>query len=522
MVRTKESFYSVLEKNAEREGDNILVKEFHLGNKLEFTTREIKEKVDKLANFLAYKGVKKGDKVGIMLINSVEFIISILATQKLGAIPIPMNTFLKAGQIEYILKNSSAKALITQAKFQNELIIPLQNLELNAVIWKERKFEPNHIHFNFNEIYNMDLPNKDAENVNLDDVAIILYTSGTEGKPKGVMLTYKNLLSNVDNIIWAMNYNKDDIFLAYLPMFHSFPLMVNILTPIFLNARIVILKSVKPFSKVIEIVPQEKISVFIGVPEVYAILNKLNLDEKWAKSVRSFIVGAAPVYPEIIKTFNKKFNTKLYEGYGLTECSPAVSVNTEKYYKIGSAGKPLRDYKVKIVDEKGNELPPYQVGEIAVKGDNVMKGYFKDEEKTKKVLRNGWFYTGDLGYLDEEGFLFIKDRKKDLIISKGLNIYPREIEEVLLKHPAVEEVAVVGKRTENGSEYPVAFVKIKEGENLTEKELKKFLLKYLSYHKLPRHIYFLEELPKSPTGKVQKKVLKEIIEVLEQHKNEMN
>jgi len=522
MVGIKENFYSLLEKYAEREGDNVLIKEYHLGNKLQFTTKEIKEKVDKLANFLAYKGIKKGDTIGIMLINSTEFIISLLAAQKLGAIPIPMNTFIKASQIEYILKNSSAKILITQAKFQNELILPLQNLNLEAVIWKERKFEPNNIHYNFNEVFNLDLPQAEAENVDIDDIAVILYTSGTEGKPKGVMLTYKNLLSNVDNIIWAMNYKKEDIFLAYLPMFHSFSLMVTILTPIYLNAKIVILKSVKPFSKVVEIVPKEKISVFIGVPEVYAILNRINIGEEWAKSVNSFIVGAAPVYPEIIKNFNKKFNKKLFEGYGLTECSPAVSVNTEKYYKIGSAGKPLRDYQVKIVDEYDNELPPNEIGEILVKGDNVMKGYYKDERKTNQVLKNGWFYTGDLGYLDEEGFLHVIDRKKDLIISKGLNIYPREIEETLLKHPVVEEVAVIGEKTETGSEYPVAFVKLNEGEKVSEEELKRFLLKYLSYHKLPRHIYFLEELPKRPTGKIQKKILREIIEAVEQHKKKLN
>ena len=296
-------------------------------------------------------------------------------------------------------------------------------------------------------------------------------------------------------------------------MFHIFTLTAMILTPLYLKAQIFILKSVKPFEKIIDVVDKEKITVFMGIPEVYQILTKLELPSNWGETVKYFISGGEPLPVFTAKKFMDKFKGKrILEGYGLTETSPAVSVNSLKEYKLGSVGKPLPDYKVKIIDDNFNDLGINKVGEIAIKGDNIMQGYFNDIEETKKVLKDGWLLTGDLGYIDEEGFLFIVGRKKDLIISKGMNIYPREIEEVLLKHKCIEECAVIGKSCDINGEIPIAFVKLKESCKLSEEEIRNYLYKYIANYKIPKTFYFINNFPKNPSGKILKNVLRKTVE----------
>ncbi len=513
-TKTKvETFYDKLEEHTKNQGEKVFLKDFERKTEICLTFEKFKNFVDRVSNYLLKIGVKKGDRVGVLLVNSYEFFLSLIAIQRLGAIPVPINTFLKAEEIKYIVENSDIKTLITQIKFREIVVKTAKETELENIICKEnidRAFNSLEVH-SFKEALREEPLTDFKIDIFEEDIAIILYTSGTTGKPKGIMLTYKNLLSNVKAIINAMNFTKDDRFLVFLPMFHTFMITAELLTPLYLGATIILLKSVKPFSKVIETVEKENITVFMGVPEIYGVLNKLNLPESWGKSVRYFISGGAPLPLKVLNEFNKKFKTKIYEGYGLTEASPTVSVNTKENYKAGSVGKPIDGVEIKILDENLNELKIGKVGEVAVKGDNVMKGYFNNEKATNEVIKDGWLLTGDYGYIDEDGFLYIVDRKKDLIISKGMNIYPREIEEAILEHPAVEECAVVGKQSETNGEIPVAFVKLKENEKVLEKELKLFLRDKIAFYKIPKVFYFVEFLPKNPSGKILKRKLRELL-----------
>ncbi len=503
------NFYEVIERNAKKFKKKTVLFE----DKTKISHMKLKELVDSFAKYLEVNGVSKGDKVSILMTNSKEFIIAFLAIEKLGAVPVPINTFLKRHEIEYILENSDSKLLITQGKFAKELDGILNEIpNLEKIIWSGDYPPLDEKNLSFEE----GLTLKDFEHIkpkaNLDDVAVIIYTSGTTGKPKGVMLSYKNIFSNIVNITKAVDISHKDRFIVYLPMFHTFTLTATVLLPLYIGASIVIIKSIFPFSNILKQVLLKRVTIFMGVPEVYNALSKAKLPWyfMWFNRLRAFVSGGAPLSEATLKRMKDKFpKVPLLEGYGLSEASPVVSVNRPEKQKPLSVGPPLPDYQVKIVDDELVELPVGKVGEIIVKGDNVMKGYYKNPEATEQTVINGWLLTGDLGYIDEDGFLYIVDRKKDLIISKGINIYPREIEEELMKHPAVELVAVIGKKDEVHGEIPVAFVQLKEGEKVSESELKKFLKDKLANYKIPRHFYFLEELPKNATGKVLKRVLRE-------------
>lgn len=518
MYLREKNFQEILNKTA-KIGDKTFITDFSNGKEINITFSELENLVNRFANFLKMKGIRKGDKVAILLINSYEFVISLLAIQRLGAIPLPLNTFLNSNELKHIFKDSNVKYLISQSDFYESLSSILKETKIKKIIWKDKNISLGIESYTFIEALNVEpLDKKESiTNLNDNDIALILYTSGTTGKPKGVILTYKNIFSNVKNIIEFMGFSQTDRFIIYLPMFHIFTLTAMIFTPLHLGAQIFILKSINPFEKIIEVVDKKKITVFMGIPEVYKILTKLNLPKNWGETVKYFISGGEPLSIATAKKFMDKYKgKKILEGYGLTETSPAISVNSLQEYKLGSVGKPLPDYEIKIVDRDFKDLGINKVGEVIVKGDNVMKGYFNDIEETNKVLKNGWLLTGDLGYIDEDGFLFIVGRKKDLIISKGMNIYPREIEEVLLDHQCVEECAVVGKSCEVNGEVPVAFIKLKDNCKLSERELRNYLQKKIANYKIPRMFFFVENFPKNASGKILKRVLKKTIENIDQ------
>nr|MBP6325053.1 AMP-binding protein [Sulfurospirillum sp.] len=295
--------------------------------------------------------------------------------------------------------------------------------------------------------------------------------------------------------------------------FHSFTLSIMVLLPMFTCSSIVIVRSVFPFANVLKQTLLKQVTIFLGVPTLYNALLKAKIPWyfMWFNKVRIFISGSAPLSEQSLNEFNAKFkNATLLEGYGLSECSPAVCVNRLDWQKPLSVGLPLPSYEVKIVNDEMMEVKTDVVGEIMVKGDCVMQGYLNHPDATDETIVNGWLLTGDLGKKDEDGFIYIVDRKKDLIISKGINIYPREIEEVIYKYEGVDATAVVGLRDEQTKDEDVlAFIQPKEGVELNEMEIRKYLKNHLANFKLPRHIYFVEELPKNATGKVLKRVLKE-------------
>lgn len=504
------NFYEVLEKNSK----TIKNKPAYFIDNRKITWDRLKRKVDTFARALELIGVKKGDLIPILVGNSIEYIVALLGIQKLGAVAVPINTFLKEEEITFILNDTEAKILIASSKFKNNLKNIRQNTKIKKIIWEGEIENVDENNISFSEILSNFESHEIKELPKIDDLAVIIYTSGTTGKPKGAMLTYKNFFANIYGINELIKLTNKDRFIAYLPMFHSFTLTVNILLPMFYGSPVVIIRSIMPFSNIIKQTLLKRVTIFTGVPDVYSALSRAKLPFyfHWFNKVKFFISGAAPLPAEVLERFSKKFKkAKLLEGYGLSECSPVVAVNRPELQKPLSVGPAIPGVEVKIVNDELMEVPLGKAGEIIVKGDNVMKGYYKREDATEETIINGWLLTGDIGKMDEDGYIYILDRKKDLIINKGVNIYPREIEEVCIKYPGVKECAVIGKK-ENSDEIPVAFIEVEENAKINELELKKFLKKHLANYKVPKAIYIVNELPKNATGKVLKRKLRENLE----------
>lgn len=505
-----ENFYELVEKNAKNSPRKTAI----FIDKYKANYKTLKERIDTFARFLESNSISHGDKVAIIIGNSEEFIISFFATTKIGAIAIPINTFLKEEEFAYILNDAQAKMLICSSDYKKQAK-NLNNLTpIDKTIWTHGYKEEDEHNIDYNKIIsNITTHEQVSHKPKLDDLACIFYTSGTTGQPKGAMLTYKNLFSNVCLGTDVYKISPKDRFMVYLPMFHSFTLTITILLPFYTCSSMVIAKSVFPFSNILKQVLLKRVTLFPGVPTVYNAINKAKIPWYflWFNKIRIFLSGSAPLSEKTLNDFSKKFKRAyISEGYGLSECSPAVSINRLDNRKPLSVGHPLPGYEVKIVDDEMVELPVGEVGEVIVKGDCVMQGYLGHTHATDETIINGWLRTGDLGKLDDEGFLFIVDRKKDLIISKGINIYPRQIEEVLSKYEGIDSAAVVGMRDENGDEDVIAFLQLKDDVALIpENEIKKYLKKHLANYKIPKHIYTVEELPKNATGKVLKRVLKE-------------
>jgi len=350
----------------------------------------------------------------------------------------------------------------------------------------------------------------------LDDLAVFFYTSGTTGKLKGAMLTNKNILSNAESGSQLMNVTPKDRFIVFLPMFHSFAFSIGIILPLYRGASIVIIKSLQPFSNIFKQTLLKRVTIFFGVPDVYNAVARAKLPWyfMWFNRVRLFVSGAAALQPQTLDAMNQKFKrATLLEGYGLSESSPATALNPIHKPKHKSVGPAMPGFEIKVVDENMVEVPRGEVGDIILKGDHIMRGYLNRPEATDETIINGWLLTGDMGYMDEEDYLFIVDRKKDLIISKGINIYPREIEEVIDDFDGVKFSAVLGIVDEKSGEIPVAYIELEEGlTSIDEAALRKHLRSRLANFKIPKQIHTIDALPKNATGKVLKRVLKEQIQ----------
>jgi long-chain acyl-CoA synthetase len=455
-------------------------------------------------------GISAGDRVGIMLKNSPEYASFIFGMFKIGAIAVPINTFLTAGEVSFILNDAGVSLLISSTDFDKVIEGIEANDEFKGVsrAGDECWVNPEKVVSAFDQLMAED----NRTEVGPHDDAMFVYTSGTTGKPKAAILTHHNLCSNINSCIEHIQLERRDIFLNILPMFHSFTLMVNTFVPLALGARIVIVESIFPVERVIESMLGERCTVMVGVPQIFNMMacKEIPGPVKSAIALRMCISGSAPLSETIIKSFEKNFNIPLLEGYGLTEASPVVSVNPfSGVRKIGSVGKLVPQVEAAIFDSGDKELPVGEVGEIVLRGPNIMKGYYMRDDDTAKALSNGWLHTGDLGKTDEDGYLYIIDRKKDMLISKGMNIYPREIEEELFAHPAIAEAAVVGRMDKTQSETPVAFVTVHDGESVTPEEVIKFLKPKLARYKIPREVIVVDEFPRTSTGKILKRSLRD-------------
>lgn len=508
------NLYDIVVKNAYTAPKKTIISE----EDLKISNAEFKTYIDLVAEFLKNTlAIQADDKVAIFMSNSWQFIVNAFAISKIGAVVVLINNFLKEDEIAYILNDSQAKLLFSSVKYAKETQNLLQKTDIRQIIWANGA-PPliNAKNIAYDTILEASTNNFTAPfPFNVQDTGFILYTSGTTGKPKGAMLSFKNIFSNCEGGKKIMKVKNGALkLICYLPMFHAFTFTATIIVPIYTNSGLIVIRGlngIKDFKNLLKVLLFSRCQYFIGVPDIYNAMAKAKLPWyfHWLHNVRGFISGAAPISQESQNRFNQSFRRgKLLQGYGVTECSPIVSCNSVEDNRVGSVGRALLDYQIKIVDEDMNSLPNGESGEICVKGDNVMKGYYNRPKETTEAIIDGWFKTGDIGYLDQDGYIFIIDRKKDLIIHKGMNIYPSEIENILYTHKKINACAVIGMKDTEDNEAPVAYLELKENETAAEAEFKEFLKPHLATFKQPRRIFFIEKLPRSATGKILKRELR--------------
>ncbi|TFD92462.1 long-chain-fatty-acid--CoA ligase [Jeotgalibacillus sp. R-1-5s-1] len=515
----------------------------------EFTFKEMHESSLKMAKYLQDIGIKKGDRVAIMLPNTPASVIAYYGILYAGGVVVQTNPLYTEREIEYQMKDSGAKAIVTLdilfprvskvfndtdlehmiitgikdfLPFPKNLIYPFIQKKQYGITVKVEHAGSNHL---LTEILKTATPDPEVPSLNFEeDVAILQYTGGTTGFPKGVMLTHKNLIANASMCdAWLYKNKKgEESIMGILPFFHVYGMTTVMILSIMQGYKMILLPKFD-VETALKTIHKQKPTIFPGAPTIYiGILNHPDLKKYDLTSVESCISGSAPLPVEVQEKFEKLTGGKLVEGYGLTESSPVTHANfiwDQKRIK-GSVGVPWPDTDSKIVSmETGQELPPGEVGEIIVKGPQVMKGYWNQPEETAAILRDGWLYTGDLGYMDEQGMFYVVDRKKDMIIAGGFNIYPREIEEVMYEHPAVQEVVAVGVPDAYRGETVKLFVVLKQGAQATQEELDEFARKNLAAYKVPRIYEFRDELPKTAVGKIlRRKLVEEEKEKQEQQK----
>ena len=441
-------------------------------------------------------GVKPGDRVALWLKNCPEFVPAVFGILQAGGVIVPVNNFLKPAEVAFILKDSGAKGVISDASL-TEAHAQVANLLPGLKILSAET------------IASGQLPMADfklAERAEAD-LAALLYTSGTTGHPKGAMLTHGNFLHNVASCVEVLDVRADDRVVVALPQFHSFMFTVGTLLPCLTGCGIVLIKTLNPFKSLLEEIARHRGTIMPSVPAFYRTV--LAVPEFGRLPLRLCISGGAPLPADVFNKFSRSFSFPLREGYGPTESSPVATVNPiYGENRPGSVGTPIPNVELSIRDDSGGELPVGATGEICIRGGNVMLGYWNQPEETAKVLRNGWLLTGDMGHRDADGYYYITDRKKDMLIVNGINVYPREIEEVIYQFPGVKEAAVIGVPDARRGEQAVAFVAAAEGHTLDEKALLQFIRGQLADYKIPKQIFIIPALPKNATGKILKTELR--------------
>ncbi|MBU0735635.1 MAG: long-chain-fatty-acid--CoA ligase [Proteobacteria bacterium] len=480
----------------------------------EYTNTRINEMGCRLAAGLKSFGVGRGDHVVVSLPNLPEVFACFQAIWRIGAVIVPIMFLLGDNETRYILDHSDARAVITS----QDLLYKIENaregidhIKKVLVIGGEDQGD----RVDFHGLIDRSPPDESIEEMDENDVALMIYTSGTTGQPKGVMLSHNNLYQNAI-AAWEVNELEKGgtIVLLCLPLAHSFGVVVmnaGNVSP-FKEGFYVLMRWFDP-EEVFRLIEKYRVTRFIGVPTMFQMLLNHPAGEKYdLSSLERCTISAAPVTEELHRAFTSKFNCSMYEGYGLTEASPAVAVcRPSMPRKKGSTGVPIPGVEVKIFDQEDREVPAGEQGEIVVRGPNVMVGYYKRPEETRETLRGGWLHTGDVGYLDEEGYLYITDRIKDMVIKGGYNIYPSEIEGYLEEHPAVAEVSVIGIPDEKYGEAIMAFIVGMPGRELTEEEVIQYANSKMTPFKAPSRVKFVDALPKSLVGKVLKKELRKLV-----------
>jgi long-chain acyl-CoA synthetase len=485
---------SLLTDSAARQPERTAIKL----DDVELTYAQLDGATAHLAGMLAQHGFQPGDRVGVMLPNVPHFPIVYYGILRAGGVVVPMNVLLKEREVAFYLGDSGARLVFAWADFGEEARpgAAAAGAELIEV-------DP----LGFVQLVGAAEARPEVAEVSDEDTAVILYTSGTTGKPKGAELTHANLAGNATTQVETLGeFTPDDVILGALPLFHSFGQTAAMNAGVLAGSCLTLLPRFDPI-KALQIMERDRVTVFMGVPTMYSALLAVPTEARPdTSSLRLCVSGGASLPVEVLRAFEGQYGSAILEGYGLSETSPIASFNHPgRERKAGSIGTPIRDVQMKVFDEQDSELPQGEVGEIVIRGPNVMKGYWNRPDATAEAMRGGWFHTGDLAKVDEDGYFFIVDRKKDMIIRGGYNVYPREIEEVLYEHQAVAEAAVLAvPHAELGEEVGAA-VALKAGAEASPEELQAFVKERVAAYKYPRHVWLVDELPKGPTGKILKR-----------------
>lgn len=463
-------------------------------DKRQFTYREFEQAVARAAGMLVARGIGKGDVVSLLLPNSVEYIIAYFACWQLGALAGPVNGLLKQQEIEYVVSNSESKLMLVNSEF-------LAKVEGSRV--------PVEVFDNESEAsHGFDGPSTDK--ITTEDEAIIIYTSGTTGKPKGCLLTHGNVIANARQISSWLGFTENDRLLTMMPLFHMNAVSVTTMSALYAGGSTVVSPKFSA-SRFWSIISEYQITSFGSVATMLSMLlttypdgvpEGLKTDQ-----LRFAMCGSAPVPAEVLRRFEETFDCLVVEGYGLSESTCRSTFNPpDERRRPGSCGLPIGN-EMRVVDDEDRDVPVGELGEIVLRGENILKGYFKNEAATETAFRNGWFHTGDIGYRDADGFYYIVDRKSDMIIRGGENIYPREIDEVLYQHPQIGAAAVIGVPDELYGEEVAAVVVLKAGAEISEQDVIEFCKAKLADYKCPKTVRFVDDIPKGPTGKLLKREL---------------
>jgi long-chain acyl-CoA synthetase len=465
------------------------------------TYAELDRAAAAVAGVLRDRGIEPGDRVGIMLPNVPEFAMAYYGVLRAGGVVVPMNVLLKEREVAFYLGDSGARLIFAWHELADGAQAGAADVGAECIV-----VEPD----SFAELLARADPVDEVFDRHADDDAVILYTSGTTGKPKGAQLTHANLAINADVSKALFTLGHEDVVLGALPLFHAFGQTCGLNATVSAGASLALVPRFDA-GKVLATIERDRVTVFEGVPTMFAALLHHPERERFdAGTLRACVSGGAALPVEVLRGFEAAFGCVVLEGYGLSETSPVACFNhPDRERKPGSIGTPVEGVEMKLVDDHRDDAAPGEAGEIAIRGHNVMKGYWNRPDATAGAIdADGWFYSGDIARIDDDGCYFIVDRKKDLIIRGGYNVYPREVEEILYEHPAVREAAVIGIPHDSLGEEVGAAVALKPGAVLSESEIRDYVKANIAAYKYPRHVWFVDELPKGPTGKILKREIK--------------
>jgi long-chain acyl-CoA synthetase len=485
------SLVSNLEVAARNHGDRAAV----VLDEETLTYADLWDRTARVAGALGERGVQPGDRVGLMLPNVLAFPVLYYGILRAGGVVVPMNPLLKAREVQHYLGDSGARLIYAWETAAPEAAAGAAEVDAEAVTIDASSLA---------EISGWPVAPDVVPRAD-DDTAIILYTSGTTGTPKGAQLTHANMVANASvSASTLFELGPDDVLMGCLPLFHAFGQTCGLNTAVVAGASLTLVPRFDP-ATALKIIERDRVTVFEGVPTMYVAMLGAGAGVADTSTLRLCVSGGAALPVEVLRGFNETFGAEILEGYGLSETSPVASFNRRGNTRAGSIGLPIEGVEMRVVDAEGTEVPPGEVGEIAIRGHNVMKGYWNRPDATEQAIKDGWFHTGDMAKKDDDGFYFIVDRKKDLIIRGGFNVYPREIEEVLYEHPAVFEAAVIGLPHPSHGEEVGAAVALKPGATATPEELRDYVKERVAAYKYPRHVWLMDALPKGPTGKIMKR-----------------